>query len=68
MVYLISQYYKIKYEATGVNDRQREIDTCFLNNLENENIEEIHWLVESQEDIDYYRSIYLNLNYKKLKI
>jgi hypothetical protein len=68
MVYLIAQYYKIKYDDKGVKDRQKEIDKCFLTNLENSSIKEVHWLAESQEDIDYYRSINFNLNYKKLKI
>ena len=68
MVYLIAQYYKIKYQAIGVKDRQKEIDTCFLYNLENSNIDEVHWLVESEEDIEYYQSINFNLNYTKLKI
>lgn len=68
MVYLISQYYKIKYQAKGVKDRQDEIDKTFLRNLENNSIYEIHWLVESQEDIDYYKSKCFNLENPKLKI
>ena len=68
MVYLIAQYYKIKYDGKGVKDRQKEIDKCFLTNLENPSIEEVHWLVESQEDIDYYRSQNFNNSWQELNI
>ena len=68
MYYLIFQYYKIKYNAIGVKDRQKEIDQTFLTNLENPMVTELHWLVEDDEDIEYFRSQNFSLNLEKLKI
>lgn len=56
MIHLIVQYYQVNY--TNIDDkliqqRQDEINRCFLSNLSNPNIDKLHFLYEKIEDVNY---------------
>lgn len=69
MINLIVQFYKVKYENTDkklINERQNEINYCFVNNLNNQIIDKIHFLYELEEDVEYMESLGISRNHKKI--
>lgn len=69
IIFLISKYVKTKkilitqYYLPKWGERQLEIDECFINNLNNPNIDEIHLFIEQDYDFDKFKS---NPNFSKL--
>ena len=56
MIHIITQFYKVKYKNTSkdlLRKRQNEITYCFKKNLTHKTIKKIHFLYESEDDINF---------------
>ena len=65
-MYLIIQYYQVKYENQPqdlIDKRQAEITKCLKQNLNCEAIKEIHILFESEKDQEFMHSQGINSEY-----
>lgn len=71
MVHLITQFYQVKYDnasADLIQARQFEITTCFKNNLNHIEVEKVHFLYESESDVDFMVSQGIAIDHPKLII
>lgn len=56
MIHLITQFYKVNYQDQPDNlikKRQEEITKCFKSNLEHPTVEKVHFLYESEDDVNF---------------
>ena len=56
MVHIITQFYKVKYSNQPkdlIRKRQNEINFCFKHNLEHKDVEKVHFLYESLDDLEF---------------
>ena len=56
MIHLITQFYKVKYKNTSkdlLRKRQNEITYCFKKNLAHKAVKKIHFLYESEDDVNF---------------
>ena len=69
MVHLITQFYQVNYTNQPIDlikKRQFEITTCLKNNLDNIEIENIHFLYESYSDVEFMESEGISKDHPKI--
>ena len=69
MVHLITQFYEVKYKNVKLEDirkRQDEITKCFRSNLENSQVEKIHFLYETYQDVIFLEKEGISKNHPKI--
>lgn len=69
MVHLITQFYQVKYENTPIElikKRQNEITSCLKSNLEHKDVEKVHFLYESDKDVEFMETEGISKTHPKL--
>jgi hypothetical protein len=69
MVHLITQFYQVKYDNQPIEinkARQLEITNCLKNNINHDDIEKIHFLYESYDDVEFMELEGIIKNHPKL--
>ena len=69
MIHVITQYYKVKYQNVPQNlikKRQNEITLCFKKNLAHKDINKIHFLYESEDDVMFLKEEGIDIKSNKI--